>query len=240
MSLDLKMFRRAMYPNCEESGEIFDLDLNRCVKWSGKNICYLAYYLRDDCYDTQCFENLEVLSKYVYTTPLFIFKITCPENIFKNLDDVGYEKLDHLLNMGKSQITGDSYASDDLLTIDNFPNKIPTDHKLTKHEFLEPYGISYGHKQYKRNEYINICSRFETGFFKYPIEDVLENTDYYVRIIKIIESKGHKYILEINSLAISYDYENYIVWNYYIPNSKIPKQVGSNMLLQRFFQSINT
>lgn len=246
MGLNLNEFIRALYPNCEENGEIYDLDLDRCVKFTDQTCCYVDYYRMDTNFTIWCYDTLEDLFKNSYSSPIFIFKINCTKEVINKLKrDILYEELDDKLNSNPSWICGDYEASDRILTIDNFPNKLNINFKLTKDEFLNASKPTSSElEEYKSKYYVNICTGKLSEFKDlYDIDedddDINEGTDYNIRIIKVITDKSYTYILDVNSIKESYDYENYTIWQYYVPPSNIPLKTITNLLLQRFIHSIN-
>lgn len=49
----------------------------------------------------------------------------------------------------------------------------------------------------------------------------------------------YQYEIDLNSKLFSYDYEDYDIYNYYIPYSEIPKDQSVNILFELFFTALN-
>lgn len=93
MSLNIEELKKAMYPDImlsENESLAYDYKIGITTK-ENITFCYMMYYLADDSYNFKFFRSLEELNKWEYNA-LYIFRITCEERHFEEIDESGYFK----------------------------------------------------------------------------------------------------------------------------------------------------
>lgn len=247
--LNLEEFRKSMYPNCMKTSLAFNHKLNKCVLSDTCDYtCFMSYFLKDDYYDVSFFQSIEEIDRLSSYRSLFIFRFVCNKEIFdylgKENTDGRIEEISEILNNKDFRMTYDDEPFLNILTVENFPD-VSLSNKLNKSEFNDRIVESY--PRYKRNLYLNITSndKFECDYETEALilsecEDSNElKSMIYVRIIGYIIDGKMEFDIDINSGKESYDYDDYEVWLYAIPDSNISRILAIDLLFNKFKEAYN-
>ena len=236
--------RKVIYPNFLDNNLVFDHKLLKTVEYDPKihTIIYMSYFLRDDNYDYFFTLDLKEINNMDYKL-LFIFRIGGDGENLEDIEDrYRYQPMCDILN---NTTHSDPFLN--ILTEDNFPTKLDLTRKLNKNQMNDKTGKST-YSKFKRNLYMNICSIYvdiNSSFYisicsDYELEDYPDYIEEQIQYIRIIINKvSLEFYVDINSIVNSYDYENYDVFLFAIPNSYIPVETSSKLLLSVFEKEYN-
>jgi len=225
---------KSMYPNFITNNSNLAFDSLRGISTDDRNnkICYMSYYLEDDNYNLFFANTLKKIYNFDWQ-PLYIFRIVCTDAEYESLKNdmeladihelLLFETMNNLINKNNSAI------NKNLLTSSNFPKFLNLFPKLGKEE-MNDCKMFRGCDHLKRNLYLNIMSGC--------IFDNHRDDLNYFRIISYKNNGELTFIIEVNSDAKNYEYEDYQIYFYCIPDSEIKLEKLAQLLLKSFKKSL--
>lgn len=211
--------KKSLYPKCIERNVAFDIVSHKTVAITKpKLISYVGYYKFDDHWGMYpAFEIDELICQKDLI--FFIFAIQCSEQDVSDLKSFRESSpiYDHVLFYIEQFV----HEAGKFLTVDNFPTQVnPVFKQKTALELIHD------------EKYINILNLGDTN---YEFNPGLYGNMLYVRIII---ARFGEIMIEVNSSATKYYYDEYDIAFYAIPSSDIQPQVAVDLLYSSVMKSL--